>query len=78
MAGLASPLMGGAGYGVAGGPTGQILVQAEGVAAVCAWSGAGTLAILLVVLRITGLRARDEEIEDGLDLSQHGERNFPA
>ncbi len=78
VAGLASPLLGGAGYGVAGGPRGQGLVQAEGVAAVCAWSAAMTAVILFVVRRVTGLRARDEEIEDGLDLSQHGERNFPA
>jgi Amt family ammonium transporter len=78
VAALASPGLGGAGYGVTGGPIGQLLVQAEGVAAVCAWSAAATWAILVVVRRVTGLRARDEDIEDGLDLSQHGERNFPA
>lgn len=78
VAALASPRLGGAGYGLTGGPIGQLLVQAEGVAAVCAWSAAATFVILFVVRRLTGLRARDEEIEDGLDLSQHGERNFPA
>ena len=78
VAGLAGARFGGAGYGLAGGPGGQALVQLAGVAATCTWSAVMTLVILFVVRRVTGLRARDEEIEDGLDLSQHGERSFPA
>ena len=43
---------------------------------VLAWSAAATLGLLFVTKKLTGLRARDEEIEDGLDLSTHGERSF--
>jgi Amt family ammonium transporter len=78
VAGLAGARFGGVGYGVTGGPAGQALVQLTGVAATCAWSAAMTLVILFVVRRVTGLRARNEEIEDGLDLSQHGERSYPS
>ena len=78
VAGLAGARLGGVGYGVTGGPSGQVLVQLTGVAATCAWSGVMTVVILFVVRRVTGLRARDEEIEDGLDLSQHGERSYPS
>jgi Amt family ammonium transporter len=73
---LAHPAIGGVGYGVAGGMAGQGLIQLVGVGAVIVWSAVATLAILFVVRRTTGLRARDEEIEDGLDLSTHGERSL--
>ncbi len=73
---LAHPALDGVGYGVAGGMAGQALVQLTGVAAVLAWSGVMTALILFVVKKATGLRARDEEIEDGLDVSTHGERSF--
>ena len=69
--------MGGAGYGALTGMAAQARIQLIGVSAVIAWSALLTLAILLAVKRLTGLRARDEEIEDGLDLSQHGERSTP-
>jgi Amt family ammonium transporter len=55
---------------------GQAAVQIEGVVSVLAWSAAATLALLFVTRKLTGLRAKDEEIEDGLDLSTHGERSF--
>ena len=73
---LASPVLGGAGYGLAGGMAGQAVVQVLGVVATLAWSGLATMAIVFLVRRATGLRARNEEIEEGLDLSQHGERNY--
>ena len=73
---LAHPALGGAGYGVAGDMAGQALVQLAGVGAVLTWSVIATLIILVLVKRTTGLRARDEEIEDGLDLSTHGERSL--
>jgi Amt family ammonium transporter len=73
---LAHPAIGGVGYGQVGGMGAQALVQVEGVVSVLAWSAAATLLILFVTRRLTGLRARDEEIEEGLDLSTHGERSF--
>ena len=46
------------------------------VVALLAWSAAATVVLLFVTKKLTGLRAKDEEIEDGLDLSTHGERSF--
>jgi Amt family ammonium transporter len=75
---LASPAIGGAGYAAGVSMAGQAGVQALGVAAVVAWSVGATVAILWVVRRVTGLRATDIEIEDGLDVAEHGERAYPA
>jgi len=46
------------------------------VAAVCAWSALATLILVAVVRRVTGLRASDDMIDDGLDLASHGERAY--
>jgi len=54
----------------------QAIVQVEGVVTVLVWSAIATVVLLFVTQRLTGLRARDEEIEDGLDLSTHGERSL--
>ncbi len=73
---LAALQLGGAGYAPGMTPLSQLTVQALGVVAVCAWSALGTLVILAVVRRVTGLRADRQAIEDGLDLTHHGERAF--
>ena len=73
---LASPALGGVGYAITGGMAAQAGVQIAGLAATLVWSGIATLLILAVVRRLTGLRARDEEISDGLDLTYHGERAY--
>ena len=73
---LASPALGGMGYGVAKTMAGQALVQAEGIGATIVWSAAATVVILLVVKAVIGLRASPEHINDGLDLTHHGERAF--
>jgi len=76
---FASPALGGVGYGPqTGGMAGQALIQAIGVAAVAVWSGVATVAIVLVTRTIVGLRAKDDEIEEGLDLTYHGERAYNA
>jgi Amt family ammonium transporter len=55
----------------------NVLNQLIGLAAVVAWSGIGTFAVLMVCKVTTGLRvATDEEIE-GLDYTQHGETLHP-
>jgi Amt family ammonium transporter len=72
---LASPLVGGAGYGK-GDMGGQVLTQLIGIGAVVGWSAAASLILIFITRRITGLRARDEEIDDGLDLTYHGERAY--
>jgi Amt family ammonium transporter len=78
VAGLATTGLGGAGYAEGMNAARQLGVQAMGVAAVCAWSALGSAAILLVCKFTVGLRAAPEAIEEGLDLSTHGERAYQA
>ncbi len=73
---LAALRLGGAGYAPGMTPLSQLGVQALGVVAVCAWSAIGSLVILLIVRKTMGLRADRQAIEDGLDLTHHGERAF--
>jgi Amt family ammonium transporter len=76
VAGLAAGQLGGAGYAEGMDPLRQLGVQALGVASVCAWSAVGSAAILFLCRVTVGLRASPEAIEDGLDLSTHGERAY--
>jgi len=78
VAGLAATQMGGAGYAPGMTPLSQLGVQALGVAAVCVWSAAGSAAILWLCKATVGLRAAPEAIEEGLDVSAHGERAYPT
>ncbi len=71
---LASPALGGAGLPLGHGVVGQLGVQLLGVAVVVAWSGLASWLLLLLTRRLVGLRAPDVDIEDGLDLTEHGER----
>ena len=73
---LANPALGGVGYAAGMGLSKQVLIQLIGIAAVCAWSGIGTLVLVWIVRRTTGLRASDEMIDDGLDMASHGERAY--
>ena len=72
---FASTTLGGIGYR-AGSMATQLEVQLLGIAVTLAWSGAATLAILLIVGRACGLRADAQAMEDGLDLAHHGERAY--
>jgi Amt family ammonium transporter len=72
----ASSAFGGAGYAHGMGMGGQARIQLIGVAVVIAWSAIGSIAILWTVKRLVGLRASGAEVEDGLDLSHHGERAY--
>ena len=71
---LAAPALGGAGYAKGMDMARQAGVQAMGLAATVAWSAIATLVIAFVVQKTVGLRARDEAIEEGLDMAAHGER----
>ena len=77
-AGFAAQSLGGTGYPVTGGPLAQLRVQALGVGATIVWTALATALILFVCHKAIGLRASDIDIEDGLDLSTHGERATPA
>jgi Amt family ammonium transporter len=72
---LAAPALGGVGYG-AGNMAAQFVTQLMGVGATVAWSAVATLALIVLLRRTTGLRAHDEAINDGLDLTHHGERAY--
>ena len=73
---LASRVFGGAGYAPGMDMASQGSIQAIGVLATAAWSAVATAAILLAVKAVLGLRASDTAIEDGLDLTDHGERAY--
>jgi Amt family ammonium transporter len=71
---FAAPSLGGAGFVSAHGIAAQAGAQAIGFAAVAVWSAAATVALAYLTRAAIGLRARDDEIEEGLDLTYHGER----
>jgi Amt family ammonium transporter len=71
---LAAPAIGGTGYPVTGDALAQLGVQALGVVTVVAWSALATWGLLAGIRLVTGLRADELDIEEGLDLTQHGER----
>ena len=75
---FAHPAIGGAGYPITGGMGAQLGVQALGLGVVIVWTGLLTALILFVTAKLTGLRASDQDIEEGLDLASHGERASPT
>src|SRR5262249_17332046 len=75
---VADKSLGGVGYAEGVDMAAQELTQALGVAAVVAWSALATLLIAWLCQVTVGLRARDEAIEEGLDVSSHGERAYNA
>ena len=54
----------------------QFGVQAIGVAATVAWSVIFTFIIVKVTMAVVGLRASEDEIIEGLDVSSHGESGY--
>ena len=62
--------------GLIEGNTQQVLNQLVGVAIAWALGIVGTLAILVLVDKIVGLRVSPEHETQGLDLSQHGEEGY--
>jgi len=73
---LAASELGGKGYAEGGTMAGQALTQALGVVTVVIWSAIASLALAYICKLTIGLRARDEAIEEGLDMSAHGERAY--
>ncbi len=68
--------LGGAGFADKVTMGGQVAVQATGVIATFVWSAVVTFIIVKVTQAVVGLRAGDEQITDGLDMSTHGERGY--
>ena len=71
-----SVAFGGAGLADGVGIGAQLGVQATGIVATVVWSALGTFVIVMIVKAITPLRASDDEMAEGLDLSHHGERDY--
>lgn len=54
----------------------QFGIQVTGVVATVIWSIVATLIIVAITKAVCGLRASDDEMNEGLDLSYHGERDY--
>jgi Amt family ammonium transporter len=72
----ADAALGGAGYASGMNMLRQAQVQFTGAAVVIVWSAVASVGIFWVVKRLVGLRASEMAIDDGLDLSDHGERAY--
>ena len=69
--------MGGTGFVAEGGTMGaQVYAQILGVVITIVWSGVVALIALYIVKATTGLRVKQDEEREGLDLSSHGERAY--
>ncbi|HET9159169.1 MAG TPA: ammonium transporter, partial [Caulobacteraceae bacterium] len=73
---LATTALGGTGYPVTGSMSAQAGVQALGVVSVVVWSAIVCTVIVFVTKLVVGLRATAIQIEEGLDLTHHGERAY--
>ncbi len=71
-----SAAFGGAGYAEGMTMGKQFGVQVTGVVATFAWSAIATFVVVKITAAVAGLRASDEQITDGLDVSTHGERGY--
>jgi Amt family ammonium transporter len=69
------PSMGGIHYG--GNAMGtQLVIQIQGVLVTIAWCGIASLVLFYIVKAVMGLRVKEEEEREGLDLTSHGERAY--
>ena len=59
--------------GMLEGNAGQLLIQAEGIAATIAYSAIMTFVLLMVIKLVMGLRVSKQEEIEGLDINLHGE-----
>lgn len=73
---LAHPALQGAGYAEGVDMGAQLVTQAIGVLATVVWSALVTAGIVWVLRKTMGLRATPDEIDEGLDLTYHGERSY--
>jgi Amt family ammonium transporter len=73
---LAATSLGGVGYAPGANMLHQAEVQALGVAAVSFWSAIASAVLVLLCRATVGLRVDDDAIEEGLDMSTHGERAY--
>ncbi len=70
-----SPSLGGIGSDLTMGA--QLGAQVLGVGLTVIWSLVATFVLALAIKKTNGLRVREEDLSEGLDLSLHGERAHP-
>lgn len=73
---LALPVLGGVGYAEGVSVFSQFTVQLGGVIVTMLWSGIATYLIVVTTKSMMATRPNDDDIEEGLDLSAHGERGY--
>lgn len=74
---LAAPSLGGTGFIAEGGTMGaQVWAQILGVVITIIWSGVVSFVALYICKAVTGLRVKEDEEREGLDLVSHGERAY--
>ena len=76
---FAAPSLGG--FGTVGTAEGvsigaQVIIQIKGVLLTVVWTGIGSFILLKIVGMIFGLRVPADAEEEGLDITQHGERGY--
>jgi Amt family ammonium transporter len=54
----------------------QVIAQVKGVLTTIVWSGVGSAIVFFLIKFTIGLRAAPEDEEEGLDISEHGERAY--
>ncbi|MBO9547248.1 MAG: ammonium transporter, partial [Caulobacter sp.] len=55
---------------------GQVISQLKGVGVTIVWSLVASLIVFYVIKLVIGLKASPEAEEEGLDISEHGERAY--
>ena len=70
---FADPSVNSLGKGLFFGNPGQVWIQIEGIAVTIAWTAIVSWIILMIAKVLVGLRPSEQEEEEGLDISQHGE-----
>jgi len=73
---FASTSLGGVGYPDNGTMGGQVTTQLIGIAAVGAWSGLVTWALLRLTDAMTGMRVTPDQETEGLDTVEHNEKGY--
>jgi Amt family ammonium transporter len=73
---FASASLGGVGYPDNGTMGGQVTTQLIGIAAIGAWSGLVTLALLKLTDAMTGMRVSPDQETEGLDTVEHNEKGY--
>jgi Amt family ammonium transporter len=56
----------------------QVMAQIKGVLVTLCWSGVASTIVFFIIKFTVGLRASPEAEEEGLDISEHGERAYHA